>query len=845
MLEICSQVLHRPLAHLELDRSFLAHGGDSLIAIQLITRARKAGLSVTLQELLQSESLRTLCEKVLARNIKLSRLRNKPRGLADIAKTGNLEKDPSSSPHFPDLAKHIGPISLSNVEDVFTCTKSQEAMLAAQARDPCLYQCFVAIKLTSTNQPIDVSLLEAIWKRIVDRQSFLKVVFISSASRIGGFDQVQLKHFHPPLKVLRSSETSEASFCKPLPVTFEPYQPLHQLSILQPSDHDALCKLEFSHALIDGSSAELLLNDLLSTYNGKHNTNPTLSRYDLHRFQNRAILDDYWGTYLKDVQMTQFPLSNPDAEAGNLSTVSCDVVIDIETIREFSNKHAVTISQICQVAWGLVLRIFTSTPDVCFSYVSSGRDIPVPGIEGAAGCFVNLLPCRLQLDGSNNVIRVLNKLKEDFVQSIPYHHVAMNRRGNLATKHGNTIMSFMHRTHEPLGGTGINYKFVTRYVPTDVCSLELSPETCITNLSQFDIAIYVEVHEARFNIELDFWSSKIDTLFAERIGQTFAKAIFSIVSRPQDKIKDLNMLGGLDRFQLGQWNNHQPQPNKGLLHDLVHSQSLTSLGSIAVQSWDGALTYQELDSNAQRLASFLVSLGVKPEVKVALSFAKSIWAVVSQLAVLKAGGAVVSLGISNPLYQLRRIMEDSEATILLVGYTQAMRLSGFAQRVITVDTTLMNNLPDSRFSSLVKPNNCAWIIYTSGSTGNPKGVVLEHTTLCSTIMAHGPAYGYSKKSRVFQFSAYTFDVSIYDVFTTLCFGGCVCVPSEEGRLDNLVDSMRSMQVNTASLTSTVASLIHPEDVPSLKTLVLLGEPARPTVIEEWAAHSTVLNAYVH
>jgi long-subunit acyl-CoA synthetase (AMP-forming) len=90
------------------------------------------------------------------------------------------------------------------------------------------------------------------------------------------------------------------------------------------------------------------------------------------------------------------------------------------------------------------------------------------------------------------------------------------------------------------------------------------------------------------------------------------------------------------------------------------------------------LTYQDLDGKAQRLASFLISLGVKPETKVALSSEKSVWAVVSQLAVSKAGGAVVSLGISNPLDQLRRIVKDSAATILFVGDTQAKRLSGFA-----------------------------------------------------------------------------------------------------------------------------------------------------------------------
>jgi hypothetical protein len=213
---------------------------------------------------------------------------------------------------------------------------------------------------------------------------------------------------------------------------------------------------------------------LLSGYHGACKIDSSLTLPDLHRFYSQPISDDYWPRYLKGAQITQLPVSRPEVEACDLSTISCDVGIDSKTVQDFCKNHAVTLSQICQLGWALVLRLFTASPDICFSYVASGRDIPVTGIESAAGCFVNLLPCRVRLDNSATVISLLNSVKGDFIRSIPYQHIAMDGRGQLATKPGNTVLSFMHRAPELSGSDDLTLEYVKRYTPTDVCSLKLS-----------------------------------------------------------------------------------------------------------------------------------------------------------------------------------------------------------------------------------------------------------------------------------------------------------------------------------------------------------------------------------
>jgi amino acid adenylation domain-containing protein len=143
----------------------------------------------------------------------------------------------------------------------------------------------------------------------------------------------------------------------------------------------------------------------------------------------------------------------------------------------------------------------------------------------------------------------------------------------------------------------------------------------------------------------------------------------------------------------------------------------------------------------------------------------------------------------------------------------------------------------------VCPTNAAWYIFTSGSTSIPKGVVLEHASIVASLQAHGARYA-GPVTKALQFSAFNFDASISDVFTTLIYGGCVSVIAEEARLNNLAESIRNVCANFAFLTPTVAGLLKPHEVPTLETIVLVGEALNPEVLEDWVgSHVRLFNAY--
>jgi amino acid adenylation domain-containing protein len=185
-------------------------------------------------------------------------------------------------------------------------------------------------------------------------------------------------------------------------------------------------------------------------------------------------------------------------------------------------------------------------------------------------------------------------------------------------------------------------------------------------------------------------------------------------------------------------------------------------------------------------------------------------------------------------------------TKLVIGASAFVeRFSELGHDIVVIDQLFMDTLPHVGTAPVtaVQSVNSAFVVYTSGSTGKPKGVVLEHASVCTSVQAHGTALEIGPKSRVLQFAAYIFDISIQDIFTTLMRGGCVCVPSERDRVNDLAGAINRMGVNCACITPTVASLLRPSDVPGLKKLTLAGEAVTKEVIDIWSGLEKLNNCY--
>ncbi|KAF2471493.1 acetyl-CoA synthetase-like protein [Lindgomyces ingoldianus] len=295
------------------------------------------------------------------------------------------------------------------------------------------------------------------------------------------------------------------------------------------------------------------------------------------------------------------------------------------------------------------------------------------------------------------------------------------------------------------------------------------------------------------------------------------------------------------------WRRNQvvPESVEQCVHELIKTIAQRTPNSIAIHAWDGEMTYGELDAMSAKLARHLVWLGVKLEDIVPLCFEKSMWTVVAMLAVLKAGGAFVPLDPEHPRNRHEEIFDQTGATVVLTSAQYSTLWGDFACSIVTLCEATINQLPMemNEIYTAVHPSNAAYVIFTSGSTGKPKGVVLEHRAVSTSCLGHGSVFGFTPHTRALQFASYTFDVCIAEIITTLLFSGCVCIPSESQRRDNLSDTINHMDVNWAYLTPTVARLLDPHTIVTLRTLVLGAERVVLADCEVWRDQVEVMNAY--
>jgi amino acid adenylation domain-containing protein len=205
---------------------------------------------------------------------------------------------------------------------------------------------------------------------------------------------------------------------------------------------------------------------------------------------------------------------------------------------------------------------------------------------------------------------------------------------------------------------------------------------------------------------------------------------------------------------------------------------------------DGVLSYRELDERANRLAQYLQSLGVGPEVLVGVCVERSPEMMVSLLGVLKAGGAYVPLDPGFPVERLRFMLADAAAPVVLTQSRLRDRLPESAAMVVCVDEDwpTVAAFPDENPESRTTPENLAYVIYTSGSTGVPKGVMVEHAGLVNYLEFCVKCYvGEATDWGAPVFSSIGFDAVVPDLYTPLLVGQPVVLLSEDWSASELLD----------------------------------------------------------
>jgi amino acid adenylation domain-containing protein len=216
--------------------------------------------------------------------------------------------------------------------------------------------------------------------------------------------------------------------------------------------------------------------------------------------------------------------------------------------------------------------------------------------------------------------------------------------------------------------------------------------------------------------------------------------------------------------------------------ELIQAQAKAKPRSVALVDGDQQLTYRELDDHSSELAALLRSLGVGPEVRVAVCMPRSRALAVAALGIWKSGGAFVPLDLADPSKRRAMLLEESESRLVITEPKSAGTLPRGKWQTIFLgeDGTLESrSSTGARRSDLaltsVKPEDLAYVIFTSGSTGRPKGVQITHANLSNLIGWHIRAFGVTAADRATMLASPGFDASIWEMWPHLCTGAAVHV----------------------------------------------------------------------
>jgi amino acid adenylation domain-containing protein len=743
---------------------------------------------------------------------------------------------------------------LAEIEDIFPCTPMQEGMLVAQSKAAHLYKIRATREVKSkygTTASLDLSALHEGWHEVVQRHQMLRTVFVQARVGKRSYLQVALKSSMPgisPFSVVAYETESQMMKDDEQIQLPDLDRPQHHFRICQIGKSGRVfCRLYLNHAVMDGFSASIFFRDLMQAldgtlaYQAPAETYKSFVRY-LSQQDHHASLS-FWNDLLSGASACKFPsfssgyLGAPKVLRRHVAWTATQT----STIRRVCKHMGISPASFFRSIWALVLQCYTGSDDVCFGTMSSGRLIPVTGSIGIVGPMIANVTCRAQMTASMSIETLFKTMMKDYGRSLPFQHCSVAE-----------ITHSQGLGGEPLFNTVVN--FMAGNAKDDVLETALCTFEYIESSDPADYDIILEILDDSTNMTMSFnsWRSFLREDEADCIIGTFSQAIASVVADPAQAVGGLSIFSPEDTSKVQAWSTCQLPDISSTIHEQVSRQAASSPGKMAVCSTSLNLTYEELESLSDRLARVLVGSGVGKGAVVPFCMEKSVWATVAMLGVVKAGAAFVPLEPAHPLARLEWLIEELKADFVLCSREALGKVKGLFQNrsdahkrleVIVVEDVTSRVPSITTLLPSTKGSDTAYIIFTSGSTGTPKGVVVTHQAACGSIAQCAQAFRIDSKSRVLQFSAYTWDAILCEIFSTLDCGGTIFVPNEVERIDGLVQFLKKNELNWLFLTPTVLRLIDPEQVHQKLTIVTIGELLGQDLIDSWHSKAVLINAY--
>ena len=551
---------------------------------------------------------------------------------------------------------------------------------------------------------------------------------------------------------------------------------------------------------------------------------------------NAQAAQDFWAaepgwSHEAPLQFPRVPHDAPEADISNWRSLGIQLPL------ADTGGGVPTTLAILPAAWALCLSRLGGDRKAWFGIHVDGRSEPVEDIARMTGPIGAVVPCAIDLTTLKTGDSLLGAVRQHVEAATPFLQASKSSEPSTSHSNGATSQSFgnvliVHNDPASVWQTEILEHMQTR-----------SSESSFDG-ARLIIRCRVKPNEG-LSIEMQFDKQVITAEDIDILLQQYKHAITQLLSNPSAPLADLEPVSDHERSLLLEWNRNSPSRVDACVHDQIRDIAKRQPAAPAICSWDCELDHGQLDDLSDRMATLLQQNGVTVGTMVPFFCEKSAAAIVVMLGILKAGGACVALDSDHPTQRLGTMLVKLGASTIIASPVlfEKVRNKVVAKNTVLIDMERLRSLPHGGPDHVnIQPSDTCYVTYTSGSTGTPKGVVVSHSNLASSVYHSQEPVGMTAATRALQFSNFIFDVAMYEVFMTLVVGGCVCMPHETERMNDISGAIRRTRANWACLTSSTAALLIPSEVPPLRTLCQCGEPLRKNMIERWK-HVRLVNCY--
>jgi len=562
----------------------------------------------------------------------------------------------------------------------------------------------------------------------------------------------------------------------------------------------------FHHIIMDGWCIGLIWNELRAAYRARNTSAsggdgvpaaPGYGRYIewLGRQEHGAALG-YWRQALAGYAApASLAAKAPAVQApGDFRTfpwrVDRQLALDLGAL---CKRYQLTLNSVFKGLWAILLQRHTGLADVVFGEVAAGRPPHLAHADAMLGLFINTLPVRVRTGPDDDLVRLLRAVQAGTLAAQKHQHVSLAeiqaasplRAGLL--DHLLVFENFPDLDDGDAAATGwtlgagrvrdrTNYPLTVTVLPRDGITVEFL----------FDQSRYAPAAIARL-------ARQLDTLLRQAVAHPLGAVAAMDPFAGEDEAAPSLRGAAAQRPALGIHQLFEQQavagPERIALHLCPPCDPAPPAAPAARRLTAATLSYRALNAHANKMAHHLLAAGVGPGARVAILLERSPEFIVSLLAVLKTGAAYVPIDHNYPAQRVRRILDVAEPAVVISRDAQLAPLAGRAG-VLNLDRCwhAIQDAPADNPALTCRPGDLAQVLFTSGTTGQPKGVMLAHGGLVNHALFLQEQLALTADDHVLQFAALGFDALNEEIFPALISGARVVL-----RAPDLLDRFEHLE----------------------------------------------------